>query len=176
MSKQDIDSNMKKIALGILVILLFFFTACKNEPKKNHAKVEKPSHLEEIIAKKVKGIFVITQPDTVKKYWNLNLKSEGIKSELNRFEVVASTPEGSSDVVYMLLARSDDALLFMASLLKLKGNELYFEEQGGYVSYTICKGNCQGACIPIVSLYEKQKVINCSLCSDCVKIQGAFPF
>ena len=168
---------MKNITLCVVALFTFFFVACKNEPKENHvARVKTKSYLESSIGVKVDDKYKVNQPDTVKKYWELKLRSEGIRTNLSDFEIITSTVEGTSDIVYLLLAMSEDNSLSMASLLKLEGGEFYFDIHDSSHNITICEGKCDAGCEPVVSVFEGKKSINCSPCAECLKLQSEIGF
>ncbi|AWH84990.1 hypothetical protein HYN59_07565 [Flavobacterium album] len=142
--------------------------SCKKEGGTQNAGSIYP---EQAVGMDNNGKYTIADEKALATAWEA--KVEG-KAKLTAFEIVKGTTEGDvAEDFYMLVARTEDGTAKVASLLELRGNKFYFgsEDHKGSESYllVICRGECDGGCLPAVRKKDGVKHLICSSCADCEK-------
>lgn len=164
---------MKKYFYSIMVVLLIL--SCKNENS-----VKTLSYAQEAVGEHNNGVFTITNEEVIKAEWESQLKAESSDSSsvnLEAFEIIKGKVEDdNSEDYFMLIARSNDGYTKAAALLELKEDKFYFQNVEGsdddIYNYTVCRGDCNEGCMPVVKYSNKTKYIICSPCIDCMKIEN----
>ena len=159
---------MKNISPCFFALLFFIIVSCKNKAENDVDvdKVNTESYVTEKVGYKNEDAYVVSNPGLIKKEWEENLLSQDIKVKLADIKIISGMVDETSEVFYMLIAKSEDGKTKTASLLVLKNDEFYFEIQPG----VICRGNCEEGCDPKVVIQNNIKSMVCSPCSDCQKV------
>lgn len=174
---------MKNSILGLFLLLIVI--ACntnnKSDAKKNSTAISADtSYYSEAIGKVENGEYVITDSGIIKKAWEASLRNrlklkEAI--ELDSFEIIKTKTTGDAvEDCYIIVSITEDGSIAMSAILKYENDKFYFETKhmGGGEGYltVICKGECKQGCYPGVSIYNQEKHLVCSACTECEKIDG----
>lgn len=166
---------MKNISVCFFALFFFIIISCKNKAENDvnvdADKVSTESYLTEKVGDKNDDAYVVSNPELIRKEWEENLLTQDIKVKLADIKIISGMIDETSEVFYMLVAKSEDGKTKTASLLTLKNNEFYFDIQPEkFVMNVICRGNCEEGCDPRVVVQNNMKLMVCSPCSDCQKV------
>lgn len=150
------------------VFLALVVLSCKKETA---AAGSGSIYPEEAVGSNHNGTYTIADEKALAAAWEASVDGP---EKLTAFEIVKGTTEGDvAEDFYMLVARTQDGTAKVASLLQLKGDKFYFgsEDHDGSESYllVICKGECDGGCLPVARKKDGVKHLICSSCADCEK-------
>lgn len=165
---------MKTAHIGIIAVFVLLLTACNSKSDNTSATLNDNDYFQVEIGKNENGRFTITQLEPIKQDWESRLNNNGNRLTLTEFKIVkAYTTDESPVEYYLLIANSKDGRLRTASLLNLKGNSFFIDtrKDNGALSYSniVCEGNCNEGCLPVVSIHNGTRYLNCSQCVECVK-------
>lgn len=148
------------------VLLIFILISCKKEGSADISGSVPPG---QAVASNEKGVLTVLDEDKIAKSWEGKMDGS---IKLTAFEVVKGKTEGDKEEeFYMLVARTNDGAAMVASLLELRGNQFYFLSDKDSESYVlvICKGECDGGCMPVAKNANGITRLICSSCADCEK-------
>ena len=113
---------MKNISPCFFALLFFIIVSCKNKAENDVDvdKVNTESYVTEKVGYKNEDAYVVSNPGLIKKKWEENLLSQGIKVKLADIKIISGMVDETSEVFYMLVAKSEDGKTKTASLLILK--------------------------------------------------------
>ncbi|MGQ2982757.1 hypothetical protein [Flavobacterium sp.] len=148
------------------VLFVFALISCKQGSGTDITGNADP---EQAVAVNKNGVLSMVDEASIASSWESNM---GDGSRLTAFEVVKGKTEGDTqEEFYMLVARTDKGTAMVASLLELKEDKFYFssgKDTGSYV-LVICKGECEGGCLPVAKNANGTTRLICSSCADCEK-------
>lgn len=174
---------MKNGILGLFLLLIM--TACntnnKSDAKKGGTVIStNTNYYSEAIGIVENGEYTVTDSVIIKKAWETSLKNRlRLKEavELDSFEIIKTKTEGDTvEDCYIIVSKTKDGSIAMSAILKYENDKFYFDTKHmsggeGYLT-VICKGECEQGCYPGVSLYNHEKHLVCSACTECEKIDG----
>jgi len=154
---------MKHLFAVLFVIVLI---SCKKGSGTDSTGTTDPG---QAVAVNKNGVLSVVDEDKIASSWEANMNNG---SRLTAFEVVKGKTEGDKEEeFYMLIARTDSGTAMVASLLELKEDKFYFstgKDTGSYV-LVVCKGECEGGCLPVAKNANGITRLICSSCADCEK-------
>lgn len=164
---------MKKYTLLFMLILL---AACNSKTDNKAPQEHENTYTNQ--AGEVRGDdFVILNPEIIKGRWeqSVQLSLSGSVS-LKDFQIKKAITEGDgAEECYILQASTYDGMAKVAALLELREGKFYFvENPGAPHSYriTICTSNCESGCDPVVNIVDGTKILFCSSCPSCERIDS----
>lgn len=158
--------------MKVFCIIAFFaltLFSCKNNDK----EVPSVNYADIVVGTVNSGKPQLSDIEAVKAKWEGAIKGKNKDAKLTGFEIVKGIAEGKEGgEYYMLLARTEDGSVRTASLLTINEGKLYFEhsdDSGRAMPLVVCTGLCDDGCLPVVTVRNGKKYINCTPCLDCKK-------
>jgi len=162
---------------SILLILFVLLVSCNSKTEKRSGQEHVDTYINE--AGEIKGDnYVIANLEVIKQKWEQSVQQalNSGTTHLTNFKIKQVATEGEAgENGYILTAETEDGMVSVATILELKKGKFYFEENPGTPrSYrvVICIGNCEKGCDPVVSLVDGVKILFCSSCPSCEKIDS----